>query len=108
MNDLIEFSTCTGFFGEVFKGRMSDTSDQNTMEVAVKTLKGRWLRWMPAHYSMHESSYHYSVHSGCTVSYSCSQAVTKRVRTKLIPRYPLHMCSCLYAYIKYRLAVIIM
>ena len=40
MNDLIEFSTCTGFFGEVFKGRMSDTSDQNTMEVAVKTLKG--------------------------------------------------------------------
>ena len=59
MNDLIEFSTCTGFFGEVFKGRMSDTSDQNTMEVAVKTLKGRWLRWMPAHYSMHGSSYHY-------------------------------------------------
>ena len=48
MNDLIAPSTCTGFFGDVYKGRLSDTSDQNIMEVAVKTLKGRWLRWMPA------------------------------------------------------------
>ena len=71
MNDLIEFSTCIGFFGEVFKGRMSDTSDQNTMEVAVKTLKGRWLRWMAAHYSMHgnreEVHTTISCKCGCTV-----------------------------------------
>ena len=41
MNDLIAPSTCAGFFGDVYKGRLSDTSDQNIMEVAVKTLKGR-------------------------------------------------------------------
>lgn len=49
MNDLIAPSTCAGFFGDVYKGRLSDTSDQNIMEVAVKTLKGRWLRWMPTY-----------------------------------------------------------